>query len=537
MTNTSTPTRCLLQYSLAAYLLLHCSVSETAQTSDYAEAHVSYLTTSTVYLDRGSEAGLDVGDAVEVMRNGEVIAELTVAYASAHRAACSNTDSAATFEVGDVVRFAAPEEQAVADAAVPVFLTEPETRRRSRRLREMGLSGRIGVRYLSVKSLDDNGADFSQPSFDLRLDGTQIGGSPLGLAVDVRSRRTYRTAADGESVTDGRTQVYRMAVSVNPADSPLKLTAGRQFSSTLASVSIFDGVMGEYLGQHLNAGMFSGTQPDPEDFGVSNEIREHGTYVQVHNKPFAERHWAFTTGLIGSYQEGEVNREFLYLQGRYNHRRLTMYVAQELDFNRDWKEEAGEDTLSNTSTFLNLGLRATKDLSFNAGYDNRRRVRLYRTLVTPVTEFDDSYRQGGWVGIRTRFARRYRMDLTARSAAGGTAGDADSYTLSLGASRIPGLKIDIRTRSTRYTNEQVEGWLHSAGLGRSFGSAVHLELTGGQREEQALSTALEDSLVSWYGAELDVNMGRHWYLSLSGERSEGGTDDNDQIYSSLSYRF
>jgi len=534
------PTRLrgLLPGLVAVCLLAPLSIAEAAKTSTYSEAHISYLTTVSVYLDQGREAGLEVGNTVDLMRGGEAIAKLTVSYVSAHRAVCDVTGSAMVFGVGDLVRFVPSAKEPVPPTASETLLTETKPRRRTGRLREMGLSGRIGVRYLSVESRSDTGSSFSQPSLDFRLDGTNIGGSPIGLAVDVRTRRSYRTAVGGETETDGRTQVYRMAAIVQAPGSPFFLIAGRQFSSTLASVSIFDGVMGEYRGDRWSSGMFSGTQPDPTDFGISNEIREHGVYVQVHNKLNSIKKWAFTTGVIGSYQDHEVNREFVYLQTRYNHKRLSFYLAQEVDYNRGWKEEAGEDRWSDTSTFVNLGLRASNSVSFNVGYDNRRSIRLYRSLVTPETEFDDSYRKGGWVGTRVRFAKRYRVDLRFRSSGGGTAGDADSYTFGFGASRmIPGLKLDFRSRSTQYTNQQVEGWLHSAGLGRSIGRRVHLELNGGLREETGLSLALQDSRLTWYGAELDVNLGRHVYLSVSGERSEGAAEDNDQIYSSLSYRF
>ena len=70
-----------------------------------------------------------------------------------------------------------------------------------------------------------------------------------------------------------------------------------------------------------------------------------------------------TTGLIASYEQSEINREFLYLQTRFYGARFSLYATQEVDFNRDWKADAGEDAVSLTSTYLNLDLRATSWLS------------------------------------------------------------------------------------------------------------------------------------------------------------------------------
>ena len=43
--------------------------------------------------------------------------------------------------------------------------------------------------------------------------------------------------------------------------------------------------------------------------------------------------------------------------------------------------------------------------------------------------------------------------------------------------------------------------------------------------------------ISWEGIDLDFNLGRRWYLLLSGERYHGEFDRNDQFYTSLTYRF
>ena len=73
------------------------------------------------------------------------------------------------------------------------------------------------------------------------------------------------------------------------------------------------------------------------------------------------------------------------------------------------------------------------------GFDSRRSIRLYRDFVSPVTEFDDRYRRGSWIGADRR---------------------ADATTLTLGLRRLTTISLDLSTRSTRYTNAQLEGWLH-----------------------------------------------------------------------------
>jgi hypothetical protein len=244
-----------------------------------------------------------------------------------------------------------------------------------------------------------------------------------------------------------------------------------------------------------------------------------------------------TTGLVGSYEEGEISREFSYLQASYGGPRLSVWFAEEIDLNRGWKSDVEDDAVSMTSTFLNLRYRVTKNLSFRAGYDNRRNVRLYRDRVTPETEFEDAYREGIRGGVAYRFAGHFRAGVDGWFSTGGSLGGADSYTLTLGADRFTRAALYVQTRSTRYTNDRVEGWLHSASVGLSPGDRWHVALSGGVRDETNLVAPFLDDQVTWAGLDIDLSMGRGWYVGASFERSDGDNEAIDQVYSSLTYRF
>jgi hypothetical protein len=468
-----------------------------------------------------------------------VVGILRVTYVSSHRAACVRQSGTATLAVGDTVRYVP---RATAPPSEPVWPGtsapgESSALVPSAPRRDAGLHGRVGVRYLTVRSKEVDGEKFSQPALDLRLDGAQVGGAPIDLTVDVRSRTTYQTTALGDDTSENLTSIYRMAVSWHEPGSPWRLTAGRTLSPSLAVIDIFDGAEGRYEANRWNAGLFAGTQPEDGTLGYSSDIHEYGGYVGFHNEARAERRWSITTGLIGSYQESEINREFAYIQGAYTDRRLAVWLAQETDINRGWKKEAEGSSYSMSSTFLNMRFRASESWTFLAGYDNRRNVRLYRDLVTPVTEFDDQYRQGGWAGVNCRFLDHYSVGVDVRFSAGGDAGSADGYTLTLGADRLTRAMLGLHTRSTRYTNDRVEGWLHALSAGVAIGQRWYVEVQGGVRDETNLTTSLLDSTLTWYGLGVDVNLGRRWFASVSAETSSGGSEAADQIYSSVTYRF
>ena len=87
------------------------------------EAHITYVTSSTIYIDAGSQLGLQKGASVQVLREGNVIATLVVAALASKRAACSRgeVDAAVKFLVGDAVRFQVTATSSPATSTNPRF--------------------------------------------------------------------------------------------------------------------------------------------------------------------------------------------------------------------------------------------------------------------------------------------------------------------------------------------------------------------------------------------------------------------------------
>lgn len=513
------------------------NVAEETGTPRRSIARILYMTSSNVYLDAGRADYLRVGDALEVIRDGKVIAQLQVEYVSSRSSMCVPSKATVELAVGDKVRLmprsedtqAAGTAQLSLSTAAPVNIAARERRRRNVGwLRQNGIRGRIGARYLSVRNEGSAQQSFSQPALDLRIEGTNIGASPLDVSVDVRARKTYRVSGDGSESEEGRSKVYRASATWHPQESGFRLSVGRQFSPDLPTISIFDGAAATLRLSHLSLGVLSGTQPDPEDYGYSTDIRETGAFLRVGTENKADR-WFITVGGIGSYANGEINREFLSLQGSLSVPRFSTYVSQDLDLNRGWRKEAEGSDHTLTNTYVNSRYSVTNGLNLYVGFDNRRNVRLYRDEESPETEFDDTYRMGYWGGLTQRFGPRYRIGFDAKRSTGGAAGDADALTMTLGARWFS-------VRSTYYTNDVSTGWMHSGRLAVQMTSSLYVDIGGGKRDVGASGTGGDGSL-EWVESTLDCSLGRHWYISLSAERSLQGIEATDQYYVTSHYRF
>ena len=529
----SVPRQLVLATLAVILAVLPAAADETRATK------ITYVTESSVYVESGTDDGLNVGDKVEILQGDKTVAVLEVTYAATHKSVCGRIASDVKLAVGDTARFtprfphgpmvAAQGPPALGGPVAPSPPAPPPPHR-------LGLRGRVGLRYFWVKQ-SDAGLEYRQPMLDLRVDGTHVLGSAFDLGVDMRARRTYRSFENGNSTSEGRNRLYSAFVAWRPNDSPLRVALGRQFSPSLGGVSIFDGALVEYRKSGFAAGAFLGNPPDPVSFAHSSEIREEGAFVEFGSPIGAPRRWVLTTGAVTSTSHGEVNRDYLYVQGFYDNRSLSLYGLGEADVNRGWRKEAEGKTWSLTSGTVSARYRFGESFSVDGGFDDRRSVRIYRDYISPETEFDDRYRRGTWAGFDGRAGTHFGYGVNARRSDDGNGNKADSYTLSLRFIRLTAWGLDVRTRSTHYTSEHLKGWLHSVNASAAITDRSQFGAYVGTRNETALDLFVQQGRLNWIGVDYDIVFTRHWMFILNLEKNSGQNESNQQMFATVTYRF
>ncbi len=366
------------------------------------------------------------------------------------------------------------------------------------------------------------------------LGGSEIGGTPFDFNVDLRPRRTYRTHADGTTEEFGSHRLYSLMGAWNGG--PVRIAAGRQANPSLGPVSLFDGVLAEYRTGRVAAGLFAGTEPDPTDYTFDDVTRDYGVYAQGTSAPAAKTRWWVYGGYLASTTDGEINRDTGYVSGRLQRGGFSGYLYQQVDVNRGWRKTAEGTSVTWSGSYLSLRYRWTSGFSVQGGLDNRRNVLVYRDFVTPQTNFDDEYRQGYWGGLEWR-PQRWLVGIEARSSSSDSAGSAEAYTLSLGALGMTSVGLDVRLRATHYTGPWVEGDLAALSVSLDLGSHVRLDVHGEGRDETILTMFDESTRVTSIGAGLEAQAGRRTFVTAAYDRTSGGDEDNDQLYTGLTFRF
>ncbi|MEZ4411687.1 MAG: hypothetical protein R2910_01710 [Gemmatimonadales bacterium] len=513
---------------------------------------ISFISGTEIYISSGRMDGLVEGSEVEVIRGDSAVATLRVKFLASHKSNTELVKGTPELALGDTVRF--HRHVATEQIAIGAPIATP----RPRRLSGQGLHGRIGSRYLrattsTVSAGQPAGSNgFNQPSLDARLYGLAIGGTPLGVAIDLRARQTTTSSAGGTTV-DGHTRAYQAVLYWNAPDAKFRVAAGRQYLMYISSIGLFDGGLVELNGQHLSFGAFGGWEPDAATLQYSSAVHDFGAYLTMHNAPGGLTSSAFTIGAVGSYEGSTERREWGIAQATVSNRYLSLYLLQEIDYYRPWKLEgpnAESSAVSFTSQFANVSARPKPWLSINATYDKRRTVRLIRDFTNPETNFDDAYREGYGGGLQYS-GRRFYLGGDWRRSTGATVLGANSYTATLGANRIAPLGLGLSVRATWYQNQndssainpgsvQTNGHLYSGHVNFDPTNAVHVDLNGGVRQEDN-PAFVERQKSTWYGVDLDVALARQWYLNLSGLRQKDpanpGTSQLTQIYSGLTWRF
>lgn len=512
-------------------------------------ARVTYISGASIYLDAGTTHGVRERTRVEFRRGDSVVSVVEVQYVSSTRAS-GGLVRGVPVAVGDSGRFQPATTSATLASSSASGVTGSVTGNVTGTVTETGqatraprrrtgtarpVTARLGLRYLDLQTGAGAAGHVTQPAFDARIETHRLNGSPFGLVIDARAHR-QRTGT-GRSV--GSTRVYQSHLELQSGGAqPTRIALGRQLATTLSSLGYFDGLMMDRDLTHWRVGVLAGTQPDAATFQPDGAIREAGAWVQWHNAPGTPGVVQLTLGGVGSYAKGGVNREYAVLNALVVRSRLSLFATQELDLNRTWRREAeGGRPLTWTSTFTTVRVEATRALSFNGGYDNRRLVRLYRDFLTPDVAFDDAFRRGYFGGATVTLPHVYAT-VDSRVSDGLSVGRNTSHTASLSATRLTSLGLAVRLRATRYDGPTVSGQLQSGSLEVSPGGRFRIEVSAGLRRDRRVADILATAAnTRWYGVDADAGIGRSWYVMYSHYLEHGNVDRVLQQYAGLSWRY
>jgi hypothetical protein len=522
---------------------------------------IQYLTADRVYLHGGARFGLEVGDRLEVEREGEQIGLLEVVFVATHSASCRVLESTEALRTGDVAIWDSPRAVAAlaeAPAAVPAAAsavsvarqdpapsappapsytrTEPERRPELK----ANVSGSFTVDWEQFTDDSGFGRDFDRTAARLSLRGRNLGGMPLQLRIRTSTRTLDRVVSsdDSSTISETRDRLYELALAYEPPEGRFALRLGRLRLGRYAGAGTVDGISAETrLGRVFHLGVFGGARSDISDFGPDSDRTTYGLTTR------------FTTGepnrirelLVAAVREDgieDVSREYVAVQGRAAGGRWSFYTRGELDFNNGWRQELAGSSSQLSTLFVNASTRISERNRFSLSYSRFERYRTEETRFIPEELFDMSQRQG--FRARWQIGRSNGLNFTLSGGWRERDGDdEDATSFGLGVSHHnlfdKGLSVGVNVLS--YSNQYSDGTTGTLRVGKRLRGGHRLTLTAGARMLDDALNAGETRETQWFRLGGWFELPGQLFARAEAETSSGDDLEGQRLVLGLGYRF
>ncbi len=524
---------------------------------------VSHVGADAVYLNGGRTHGLEVGQTVAVVRDGEPVAELEVAFVSTKSASCRVVDSRLEIVLGDqAVPIEAPA-PAVAEASAPaeagrgtgaagpkeepMVSSSPPPSGSDRRWADF--SGTVSVRWHHFEDGGDVPRSFDQTTARLNLRAQSIGGA-YETRIRVRGREDRRYREDEATETDRRDRLYELAFTYEPPEGRVLVEMGRMTSSPLLGFDYLDGVVAEYKFSkrkgldnkpRMGIGGFYGQRSDVDEIGLGSEGETYGAFwhykrQRTRESPFYAE---MVIGGIRELYEGEVSREFVSVYGRLGSgSRWSFYQRADVDINTDWRRDVAGDDYQVSNLLTTFNYRFTDSLRLGVSYDSRRRFREFENRDTPEEIFDDRLREGFRVNAQIGDSRGWRLTTSAgiRREEDG-AEDAYTGTGSLFHTNLFDRNFLLGVDFSGFSGETSEGFRVSLRTRKYFDGGHDVGLTLGTATTTSLiGGAPVDSENQWIRLSGTARLPKRFFLLAEAEVTEGDDLAGERLIVQLGYR-
>ncbi|MHC4536900.1 MAG: hypothetical protein ACYS6K_23375 [Planctomycetota bacterium] len=512
------------------------------------ETTVKYVSAEFVFIDAGSIRGLEKGNYGKIILDDKTEITLEVVYVAGNSASAKVIEGDYTPRIGDKLYFTISDllgEESLGTDESPTttqpidFLHKESQTENYKRENKATISGRFGIELYYQDDRELGSTDIMRPAVVIRSTIDNLFVNHLALSVNLRLRYIVRDTKDAtDPETEWNNRIYEVALRYDNPASPLTYQAGRITSQNISGIGRFDGALMEYeFRDKLKLGVFGGSVANLNISKPQTDKTTAGIY-SVYEKGNWQGHRVIgTLALVGRYDTGEIDREFIYEQIRYSWtRRLAFYQSSEVSINRDWREEAEGAILSLSNFLVNATYSPTNSISFDLGYDNRKLMHTLETKDTPDSLFDDALRQGFRAGINVRLPMRLRVwlrtGLRIRESE-----ETETRTVFTGLSQRNILNTGItgslllNAFDSRYST----GTQFSIAASRYIFRVVYLEFKVGQSSYEFDNT--QDTInYHWINLGASGFLTRHFYTSSYGEIYRGDSMNVNRIWLEIGYR-
>ena len=518
--------------------------------SEPIEGSVSFLTSSNTYVRFNSTEGIEAGDTLTVLVEGEYKACLIVEQKSSTSCVCKKIEEC-QLEKNAKVYFRKREEKAAVLDAVDVpnsinnleteifdtdslqaIIIEPVVEKKESRQQ---INARLSAS--SYSSLDDV-ADRHRLMTRFSFNADKINDSNFSF----ESYMNYRRNLDNTNPEDPRNsffRVYNLAVRYESDSLETSIVFGRSINPRMSSVGAIDGIQVNKYFNRLYAGAIVGFRPDIIEFDFNPNLLEYGFYIGADLSPNGG-YGRITAGVLEQRNGSAIDRRYSYFQLSNNFgRKLNVFASGEIDlYSSDLVSSSYSPKLTNI--LISTQYRFSRKFSLSLAFDSRKRIIFYETLRTDLERLlaDDEARQGIRARVSLRpikyffvgasYSKRFQNSAQNKS---------DNYNAFISMSRLPlvngRLNVGYNLNKSNFQNTSIWTIRHSRTIIKR-----KLDIDAYYRYVKYDYFNTETIFDQYYlGAGLNWNITRDLGFSLLIEHSSSDTQDRNRINTKLIKRF
>ncbi len=480
----------------------------TARPVAAASARIQYISSSNVYLDAGSAAGLVEGAVVRVERDGKVIAELVVEFVAQNSASCRVQSGTEPLKPNDSVTFT---------PATVAGSPSPAPAPGGSGARSSSLRGRFGV--LMLRTSDASG-HLDNPVLvgDVTWRGSRRNQLDLRFRGDHPRRQTHLAST---TLEEDESRIYEASIRYRSTESRLEIEAGRLLPERLELLGAMDGG-GLHWRPHaaLRFGVAGGGGTDYVSTPFVTGGYKLGGFVEAGRGG----RWR-ALAAFGHVEDPDITRrQYVQLRGDANIRgKMRLFENLEIDLSPAWKLDLGAPGAELTTFSLGMQVEPHPRLDVSLGYETRRPLLQpeQRALPAPIArDLQHGVRAAARVALTRQWSLRLGGDTRLQTGDDARAHSLDAY---LRGSRVGPLDLSMHT--SFYDMEQTQGEITDASLSWPITAGFRCEVAGGDfhsRNNTELAGGAEpESRWSWL--RTGANFATTWglWLSASGEWRTG----------------
>lgn len=380
-----------------------------------AETAVTYVSAEGVYINVGTNAGLNKNDTLLIFRDEIEIATIMIDNISTRSSACKIIKQSEPIKIGDLVfnrdHLAL---EILSDDSIDSSKKAIPTKQQPDNINR--LRGYVAFQQYYQKDFTSSSLSSYQPSLKTKVTVENIGGSNLTFQFKHRSRYYHRSKqilVNGDK-NEWSHRIYEMAVYADNPNSKFNWSLGRQSIYQVRGVGYIDGLyLSHRINEKVSIGTALGAEPDYLDQNIDFNRKKAALFVNYAVGDYDSQKISLSAALAGSYVGSEVNREFVNLTADYYRHNLSIYNAFEFDIFRSWRKEALGKSFSFANYYGRINYKLNNNVRFNFGYDNRHQIRYHDDVYLADSLFDNSSHQGLRLGTTLKLSQNITFNSTA----------------------------------------------------------------------------------------------------------------------------